>query len=191
MRALLRVLGTIWRLLYVIKPFHTTANKVTSLFFSVDVLWTNWYVYLTGKNILSLHKAVYQIIGSFIERFLKTCLLEIPVPSSFFIAQDRRQNLCRRYRMITSESRQRLQNCSPMLPRFSKGAIPKIVEGSRCYCNKRFPKLLRQRLTLSKYCRSYSARGSLSLSKLLRQWSSRSVQRFLCQSLSNSPSLST
>lgn len=121
---------------------------------------------------------------------MKTCLLEIPVPSSFFIAQDRRQNLCRRYRMITSESRQRLQNCSPMLPRFSKGAIPKIVEVSRCYC-KRFPKLLRQRLTLSKYCRSYSARGSLSLSKLLRQWSSKSVQRFLCQSLSNSPSLST
>ena len=38
MRALLRVLGTIWRLLYVIKPFHTTAIEVTSLFYSVDVL---------------------------------------------------------------------------------------------------------------------------------------------------------
>lgn len=38
MRALLRVLGTIWRLLYVIKPFHTIANEVTSLFYSVDVL---------------------------------------------------------------------------------------------------------------------------------------------------------
>lgn len=83
------------------------------------------------------------------------------------------------------------KNCCPMLLRFSKGAIPKIVEVSRCYCTKRFPKLLRQRLILSKYCRSYSAKGSLSLSKLLRQWSSKSVQRFLCQILSNSKSLST
>lgn len=79
----------------------------------------------------------------------------------------------------------------PNVAKVFQGCYPKIVEGSRCYCTKRFPKLLRQRLTFSKYCRSYSAKGSLSLSKLLRQWSSKSVQRFLCQILSNSNSLST